>query len=107
MYGVINALSMCSPKIKSLYVFGISIFEKWNGTVESNRSADQVRKKRPPSYFACRLDFKLAMLWTCSVQMEFFMSEKTSGQTNRSANNDKNSSAFLSCHGRLVFKLFL
>ena len=27
-----------------------SIFEKWNRTVESNRSANEVRKKRLPSY---------------------------------------------------------
>ena len=33
-------------------ILGISIFEKPKQTVESNRSADRVRKKRPPSYFA-------------------------------------------------------
>ena len=29
-----------------------SIFEKLEETVQSNRSADRVREKRPPSYFA-------------------------------------------------------
>ena len=32
-------------------IFGISIFEKPEQTVESNRSVDRVREKRPPSYF--------------------------------------------------------
>ena len=35
---VINALSMCSP-IKVI-ILGISVFEKWNRTVESNLLAD-------------------------------------------------------------------
>ena len=33
-------------------ILGTSIFEKWNRIVESNSSADQIRKKRLPSYFA-------------------------------------------------------
>ena len=33
-------------------ILGISTFEKLEKTVESNRSADKVRKKRSPSYFA-------------------------------------------------------
>ena len=33
-------------------ILGISIFEKPEQTIQSNRSADRVRKKRPPSYFA-------------------------------------------------------
>ena len=32
-------------------ILGISNFEKWNRTVESNHLANQVRKKILPSYF--------------------------------------------------------
>ena len=50
VFAVLFALSMHSPKIRS--ILGISIFKKSEMTVESNRSADRVRKKRPPSHFA-------------------------------------------------------
>ena len=32
-------------------ILGLSIFEKSKKTVQSNRSANKVTKKRPPSYF--------------------------------------------------------
>ena len=74
-------------------ILGISVFEKPEQTVQSNRSADRVRKKRPPSYFAVAtwtsnfiLYFYNALDVSCP-EMElvevsiFYKSEKTSGQT--------------------------
>ena len=57
-------LSTCSPKIKLLYYVGISIFEKLEQTIQSNRSANRVRKKRPPSYF-------VVVAWTSSFILYF------------------------------------
>ena len=81
-------------------ILGISIFENPKQTVESNRSADRVKKKRPPSYFAAPSYFAVAA-WTsnfilylqCSGHVQskngvdlvevsiFYKSEKTNGQT--------------------------
>ena len=53
IFGFISALSMRSPKIKSL---GISIFEKLEKIVESNHLANRVRKKAAILNCCC-LDF--------------------------------------------------
>ena len=69
---------------------------KWNRTVDLNRSADRVRKKRPPSYFAVAAwTSGFSFLLQCSGRVQFksgvdlvelsifYKSEKTSGQTIR------------------------
>ena len=43
----------------------ISIFEKSEKTIQSNHSADQVRKKRPPPYFAI-------VAWTLNFIIYFY-----------------------------------
>ena len=76
-------------------ILGISIFEKWNRTIESKHSADRVRKKRLPSYFADAAWISSFILYfiQCSgcVQSKngvdlvevsiFYKSEMTSGHT--------------------------
>ena len=44
---------------------GINIFEKLEQTVQSNHSADRVRKKRPPAYFAIAA-------WTSNFILYFY-----------------------------------
>ena len=73
----------------------ISFFFKTEHTVQSNRSANQVRKETAILLCCCRLDFKLySSLLQCSghvqskngvdlVEVYFYKSEKTSGQTVR------------------------
>ena len=53
-------------------ILDISIFEKPEQTFESNCLADQVRKKRPPSYFGyCQIDFKFySLLIQCSERVQ-------------------------------------
>ena len=53
---------------KNKVVFGISIFEKWNRTVESKHSADRVRKKGPLSYIA-------VVAWTSRFIFYFYKSK--------------------------------
>ena len=55
-------------------ILGISIFEKSEQTIESNRSASQVRKKETAILLCCcRLDFKLLFTFTmlqCSARVQ-------------------------------------
>ena len=96
-------------------ILGISIFEKTEQTIQSSRSADRVRKKRPPSYLAMApglqtLFFTFTKLWTCSVQKwslfgrgKYFLQVREDEWSNRLAENDKNSSAFVPYRGHLNF----
>ena len=54
-------------------ILGISIFEKWNRPVESNRLADRVRNKRPPSCFA-------VAAWTSNFILHFYNALDMSSQ---------------------------
>ena len=78
-------------------ILGIGIFEKTLKTAESNHSADQARKKRPPSYFAIAawtsnfilyfhnaLDMSSPKMELILVEVSiFYKLEKMSGQTVR------------------------
>ena len=102
-------------------ILGVSIFEKLEQTVESNHSADRVRKKKPPSYFAVAtwtsIQTIYSLLLQCSgcVQSKngvdlvevsiFYKSEKMRGQ--RPIKIKTVYSVFLSYHGCLVFGLVL
>ena len=92
-------------------IFSISIFETPEQTVESNFSADRVRKKRPPSYFAIATWTSLLLQSSRHVQSKnrvdlvevsiFYKSEKMSSQTVRP--KKINHSAYVPYHGCLVF----
>ena len=78
-------------------ILGINIFEKPNKTVQSNRSADEVRKTRSPSHFVVAAWTSNFIVYFCNalghVQLKngvdlvevsiFYKLEKTSSQTVR------------------------
>ena len=66
-YGVNNTEHVQSKN--QVVILGISIFEKWNRTVESNRLADRVRKKRPPSYLAVAAKTSSFILYFYALDM--------------------------------------
>ena len=64
---------MCSPKMKLLQYIRYKFIFKSEETIQSNRLADQVRKRRPPSYFA-------VATWTSNCILYFYHALDVSGQ---------------------------